>query len=184
MAEIIFSIATATALERIAALLIKTSAPLSEVESQIESVERELGQIHALLGHVERQEEEGQVEDINEWTQAKALALEAEDVLETFMIKSVKRKRRRSIFLWIERHKVDKKLKLIRKQLADITYKGKDRVRRNTDHAVETSSEVNVVLPAEVTLAQVVEKFREILDQNLLPSPKVKKIVEQVRHEL
>ena len=123
---------------------------------------------------------------MREWAEKlKDVALDAKDVIDTFVIKSVKR-RRWGVLHWYDKYKVGKELEKIRKRMRDISQK-----IMNLNLDVSVSVETPVVrgeapAPSSSTIIEVaMEKLDHILRcQNLITSNKVIKMVEEVKDGL
>jgi hypothetical protein len=150
---------------------------------QVAWIERELRSMQGLLEQVGRRGYGEQEQDLNEWEEKlKEIARDAEDVIETFVIKSVKR-RRSGVLYWIDKHKVGKELEKIRKRMRDISQTGlTDIVRVSVETAPGGETSSSFPITTITTLAM--EKLDHILSQCLSTDDEVVEIVEQVRDGL
>ncbi|MCI33310.1 putative disease resistance RPP13-like protein 2-like, partial [Trifolium medium] len=107
---------------------------------QVAWIERELRSMQGLLERVGHRRYGEKEQELNDWEEKlKEIAGDAEDVIETFVIKSVKR-RRWGVLYWIDKYKLGKELEKIRKRMRDISQTG---MNLNTDIvgvSVETTS--------------------------------------------
>ncbi|KAK2457401.1 disease resistance protein RPM1 [Trifolium repens] len=150
---------------------------------QVAWIERELRSMQGLLEQVGRRGYGEQEQDLNEWEEKlKEIARDAEDVIETFVIKSVKR-RRSGVLYWIDKHKVGKELEKIRKRMRDISQTGlTDIVRVSVETAPGGETSSSFPITTITTLAM--EKLDHILSQCLSTDDEVVEIVEQVKDGL
>lgn len=180
MAEIAISAAVGTAAERLSSLLIQEYAVLAQQAYRVEWIEKELRLMRAFLEHVERQ---GQGEDVNDWAEKlKDVACDAEDAIETFVIKSVKR-RKNWLFNLLSRYKFGKELERIHKRILDVSHRRKRYEERNIGVVVETPAQEGE--PSSTTpntiVTPAIEKLGYVLSHNCLTCDEVRKTVEQVR---
>ncbi|GAU16965.1 hypothetical protein TSUD_37230 [Trifolium subterraneum] len=151
---------------------------------QVAWIERELRSMQGLLermGHRRYGEKE---QELNEWEEKfKEIAGDAEDVIETFVIKSVKR-RRWGVLYWIDKHKLGKELEKIRKRMRDISQTG---MNLNTDIvgvSVETTPGGEATSSSNIVVVAM-EMLDHIMSQTtLVTGEEVIEMVERVKGEL
>ncbi|KAL1294983.1 hypothetical protein HN51_055822 [Arachis hypogaea] len=161
--------------ENLSRLLIQESAVLGGVASHVESIEKELRLMQLYL--VER----GSWEGFDDWVdKLNEVALEAEDVIQTFVFNSVKR--RRGIHYLFVRYRVGKDLDRISRKMGDI-YQSEPRKQEQMDNLrVTVESE-----PGETSapmLSQAIELLSNLISEKLVLHWNVIKMVEQAKDEL
>ncbi|KAJ1404765.1 Virus X resistance protein-like, coiled-coil domain [Sesbania bispinosa] len=167
---------------RISKVLIQESAVLGGVIRHVEWIERELRLMQAFL-EVEHGEE---AEELNKWAEElKEIARDAEDVIETFVIKSVKRRRTRVLY-WLDKYMVGKELNKIRQRMRDISQR---RINMNTGLSVTVETPTTTPTEREASsitreVALSIEQLDHIMSQHLISLDKVMEIVEHVKDEL
>ncbi|XP_013469267.2 putative disease resistance RPP13-like protein 3 [Medicago truncatula] len=142
--------------------------------------------MRGLLEQVEQRGDGEQEQELKEWAEKlKDVALDAKNVIETFVIKSVKR-RRWGVLHWYDKYKVGKELEEIRKRMRDISQKI---MNLNLDVSVSVETPVvrgEALPPSCSTIVEVaMEKLDQIRSrQNLITSNKVIEMVEEVKDGL
>ncbi|CAJ2629356.1 unnamed protein product [Trifolium pratense] len=169
---------------KLSKILIEEYAVLgSGTVRQVAWIERELRSMQEMLEQVGQHGYGEQKQDLNEWEEKlKEIARDADDVIETFLIKSVKR-RRSGVMYWIDKHKVGKELEKIRQRMRDISQIG---ISNIVSVSVETAAEGETSSSSTITTATTLamEKLDHILSQCLSTDDEVVEIVEQVKDGL
>ncbi|XP_058770168.1 disease resistance protein RPP13-like [Vicia villosa] len=156
---------------------------------RLEWIERELRSMHGLLERVGQRRYGEQEQELNEWEEKlNEVARDAEDVIETFVIKSVKR-RRWGFLYWIDKHKVGKELEKIRKRMRDISQSGMNLNTNIVSVSIETtpgggeaSSSSSTTTTTTVVVAM--EKLDHILNQTIIvTAEEMTEMVERVKDE-
>ncbi|MCI23034.1 LRR and NB-ARC domain disease resistance protein, partial [Trifolium medium] len=118
------SIAVDVVVSVVAKLLIEEYGVLGDTARHVEWIEKELRSMRGLLEQVEHHRYGEQEQAFNEWAEKlKDVALDAKNVIETFVIKSVKRKRWGALH-WFDKYYVGKQLEHIRTRMRDISHTG------------------------------------------------------------
>ncbi|XP_004496125.1 putative disease resistance RPP13-like protein 2 [Cicer arietinum] len=181
MADIAIDLVVSAVANSLSKILIEEFALLGGgTVRRVEWIERELRSMQGLLEQVEQRGYGEHEQDYNEWEdKLKEIACDAEDVIETFVIKSVKRKRW-GILHWLDKYKVGKELEQIRRRMRDISHTGMnlntDTVTVSVEASSSSSTTTSLVAPA-------VEKFDHILSQTIFTSDEVIEMVELVKGE-
>ncbi|XP_027364639.1 probable disease resistance protein RF9 [Abrus precatorius] len=174
MAELIVNSMVTVAADKLSKVLVQESAVLSGAARQVEWIERELRIMQAFLEHVDHDDSGSS----DEWAEKlRSVARDAEDAIETFVIKSVKR-RRRGLLYWYDKYKVGKELERISDIMRDISQHHRQTrldLTFETPGPAETSA--TIVTPA-------LHKFIRVLSHNLITRRKGIKVAERVRDEL
>jgi len=150
----------------------------------VEWIERELRSMQGLLEQAGQRGYGEQEQEFNEWEEKlKEVAGDAEDVIETFVIKSVKR-RRWGVLYWIDKHKVGKELQKIRRRMRDISQTGMNLNTNVVSVSVETPGREAPSSTTTSVVAPAVEKLNHILSQTtIVTGEEVIEMVERVRGE-
>ncbi|PNX73417.1 LRR and NB-ARC domain disease resistance protein, partial [Trifolium pratense] len=166
--------------------LIEEYAVLAEAGKHVEWIEKELRSMQGLLEQVEQRGDGEQEQALKEWAdKLKDVALKAEDVIKTFVIKSVKR-RRWGVLHWYDKYKVGKELEKIRKSMRDICQNGMNLNTHVVTVSVETPPPSSSSFNYTATIVAAMKKLDHILSsQDLITgNNKVIKIVEEVKDGL
>lgn len=170
----------------VAKFLVEEYAVLGDTARHVEWIEKELRSMRGLLEQIEQRGDGEQEQELKEWAEKlKDVALYAKNVIETFVIKSVKR-RRWGVLHWYDKYKVGKELEEIRKRMRDISQKI---MNLNLDVSVFVETPVvrgEVPAPSCSTIIEVaMEKLDHILSrQDLITRNKVIEMVEEVKDGL
>lgn len=150
----------------------------------VEWIERELRSMQGLLEQAGQRGYGEQEQEFNEWEEKlKEVAGDAEDVIETFVIKSVKR-RRWGVLYWIDKHKVGKELQKIRRRMRDISQTGMNLNTNVVSVSVETPGREAPSSTTTSVVAPAMEKLDHILSQTtIVTGEEVIEMVERVRGE-
>ena len=150
----------------------------------VEWIERELRSMQGLLEQAGQRGYGEQEQEFNEWEEKlKEVAGDAEDVIETFVIKSVKR-RRWGVLYWIDKHKVGKELQKIRRRMRDISQTGMNLNTNVVRVSVETPGREAPSSTTTSVVAPAMEKLDHILSQTtIVTGEEVIEMVERVRGE-
>ncbi|PNX87992.1 NB-ARC domain disease resistance protein, partial [Trifolium pratense] len=146
-------------------------------------IERELRSLQGLLERVGHRRYGEKEQELNEWEEKlKEIASDAEDVIETFVIKSVKR-RRWGVLYWIDKHKVGKELEKIRKRMRDISQTGMNLSTDIVGVSVETMPGGGGETTSSSTIVVVaMEMLDHVMSQTtLVTGEEVIEMVEQVK---
>ncbi|XP_058770148.1 probable disease resistance RPP8-like protein 4 [Vicia villosa] len=152
---------------------------------RLEWIERELRSMHGLLERVGQRRYGEQEQELNEWEEKlNEIARDAEDVIETFVIKSVKR-RRWGFLYWIDKHKVGKELEKIRKRMRDISQSGMNLNTNIVSVSIETTPGGGEASSSTTTTVVVaMEKLDHILNQTIIVTDEeMMEMVERVKDE-
>ncbi|KAJ1435796.1 Virus X resistance protein-like, coiled-coil domain [Sesbania bispinosa] len=183
MAEIAINFVVSAVANRLSKVLIQESAELGGVVRDVQWIERELRSMQGFLEHVEQRGYGEAAQELNEWAEKlKVIARDAEDVIETFIIKSVKR-RRRGVLYWLDKYKVSKELDKIRERMRDIS-QGRVNLNLNLNVSVTVETPRGRETSRVYVVAPAMEKLHHIVRQNLTSRDVVTEIVEQVKDEL
>ncbi|XP_058770170.1 disease resistance protein RPP13-like [Vicia villosa] len=165
--------------------LLEEYAVLGNAARHVEWIEKELRSMRGLLEQVEKKGNGEQTQELKDFAEKlQDVALDAKNVIETFLIKSVKR-RRRGVFHWFDKHTVGKDLEKIRKKMREISYIGLNLNKNVLVLSVEnppSSRSNSSSIPVVVYMAM--EKLDHILSQNLIASNKVIELVEGAKDGL
>ncbi|CAL5208482.1 unnamed protein product [Lathyrus oleraceus] len=171
---------------RLSAYLIDEYAVLTGDVRQVEWIEKELRSMQGWLEHVEQHGYSRQEQALNEWAdKLKDIALDAEDVIETFVMKSVKR-RRWGFLYWNDKYKVGRELLQIRKRMRDISHVGINFNINFVNISIETTPPGEEVSSSATSgvVATAMQKLDHILSQTIVTGDEVIGMVEQVKGEL
>jgi hypothetical protein len=186
------SLAVDVVLSTVTTFLIEEYGVLGNTVRHVEWIEKELRSMRGLLEQVKQHGYGEQEQAFNEWADMlEDVALDAKNVIETFVIKSVKRKRWGALH-WFDKYYVGKQLQHIRRRMRDISHTG-----MNIDMKISVSVQAPAVGEEEeaapplsssssttAAAAAAMNKLDHILSQNLITSSKVIEIVEQVKDGL
>jgi len=180
MADIAIDLVVST----VAKFLIEEYAVLGDAVRHVEWIEKELRSMLGLLEQVEQRGKAEQEQALTEWAEKlKDVALDAKNVIETFVIKSVKR-RRWGVLHWYDKYKVGKELEKILKRMRDVSHG----MNLNTDVVsvtVQTPPPSSSSWSSTTTTVVAMEKLDHILSrQNLITSNRVIEMVEEVKDGL
>ncbi|XP_073223305.1 putative disease resistance RPP13-like protein 2 [Cicer arietinum] len=182
MAEIVLDVVASM----VANFLIEEYAVLGDAVRHVEWIEIELRSMRGLLEQVEQRGDGEQEQALTEWAENLTyVAVDAKNVIETFVIKSVKR-RRLGVLHWFDKYKIGKQLEQICRRMRAVSHIGMSLNTNIVSVFVENPAlEGEVPPPSSATVvAAAMEKLDHILNQNLITGNKVIKMVEQVKDGL
>ena len=181
MAEVVLEVVS----DALSKILIEEYALLGGAARQVEWIEKELRSVQGLLEQVEQSTYDQNAQELNDLAEKlKETALDAKNVIETFMLKSVKW-RRWGVLYVADKHDVGVELLQIGNRMRNISQKIMNYL--NTDNvsvSVETPGEAITSSSTTTVVAPAMEKLDHILSQNLITGNKAIKMVEQVRDGL
>ncbi|CAL5209033.1 unnamed protein product [Lathyrus oleraceus] len=152
---------------------------------RVEWIERELRSMEVLLERVGQRRYVEQEQELNEWEEKlKETARDAEDVIETFVIKSVKR-RRWGVLYWIDKYKIGKELQKIHERMRDVSQTGMNLYTDIASISVETTprGEASSSSATSTTVVVAIKKLDHILCQNTIVSDEEIEMVERLKAE-